>query len=157
MPVKFQNEKRSEMNKKLLLFFPYIAPAIGVIILLIIVYLVYNNLTKNSKRDDTLNNDIDENKLTYLKSQYLVFADTIETAIAGYGTDEQTIYNVFSQLENDNDVLELIQAFGKRWIINGLSLYYDASLPELLSYELTNEERSKLNQILSNKGIKTKF
>ena len=53
-------------------------------------------------------------KATYSNSEYDSFASTLETAMAGLGTDEQQIFTVFSSLRNDVDFIKLNQSFGIR-------------------------------------------
>jgi len=55
---------------------------------------------------------------TYMDSQYLMFADTLETAMDStwydWGTDELTVFGVMLKMKNDLDVNKLILAFGTR-------------------------------------------
>lgn len=92
---------------------------------------------------------------SYPELQYKIFADSIYQAgmIIG-GTDEDTIYNVFSNMKNDTDVAKLIIAFGKRRIEFS---FMDGTLAEFLTSELDSDEMKKINKILSSKGISYKF
>lgn len=83
---------------------------------------------------------------SYNKSKYDSLANTIETAIAGLGTDEQAIYDTFSELNNDVDFIELDKAFGTRdgedmrgWIKGDLS---SAEL-KTLNNQLNNQSITK--------------
>jgi len=86
---------------------------------------------------------------------YVGFADKIVSAsTTNFGTDEKAIYAVFTQLNNDIDVLKLVQAFGNRR--KEFSLFWD-SLAGYLAGELNGSEMSKINDILKSKGIRYRF
>lgn len=51
---------------------------------------------------------------SYNASKYESLANTLETAMKGWGTNEQTVFDVFSDLKNDIDFIELDKAFGIR-------------------------------------------
>lgn len=53
-------------------------------------------------------------KATYPRSQYTAWADAMEAAMDGAGTDEDVIEDVAFKMMNDADVLELKSAFGVR-------------------------------------------
>lgn len=85
-------------------------------------------------------------------SQLTILANRLEQAAKGAGTDEDAIYAVFNQMNNTADVYALIAAYGTR---DG------QDLPTMIRSELTDmwpyREISKLNQILTNKGIAYQF
>jgi hypothetical protein len=81
---------------------------------------------------------------TYTDAQYKQMADSIEVAVRGLGTDEQTIYNVFYKMEKNVDVLMLKKAYGIRFT------------NEDLRTSILNDGKSLLkavNVILVNKGL----
>lgn len=100
-----------------------------------------------------------ENKgqqLTFPKSNYFTFADQLDQAFQYAGTDEQSIYNIFSKMKNDLDILELNNAFGKR------SIYFfgigdDLTLPKAIREELDQDEISVINKMLYAKKIKYRY
>lgn len=51
---------------------------------------------------------------SFTPSQMKIFADTLDTAMRGAGTDEQAVLSVFAKMQNDLDILLLIDAFGVR-------------------------------------------
>ena len=71
-----------------------------------------------------------------------------------WGTDEQAIYDVFNQMKTNLDVALLIKAFGKRRLEFSTQ---DMELGGHLSNDLDSSEISKLNDILSSKGITYRF
>lgn len=85
-------------------------------------------------------------------SQLTILANRLEQAAKGAGTDEDAIYAVFNQMNNTADVYALIAAYGTR---DG------QDLPTMIRSELTDmwpyREISKVNQILTNKGISYQF
>lgn len=89
---------------------------------------------------------------SYQNTQYQIFADSLSAAMAYWGpanTDEKAIKNVFSQMNNNADVLKLIAAFGVR---------DDWGLSKWLTYELNDEDKEKnVNSVLRSKGITYQF
>jgi hypothetical protein len=89
---------------------------------------------------------------SYQNTQYQIFADSLSAAMAYWGpvnTDEKAIKNVFSQMNNNADVLKLISAFGVR---------DDWGLSKWLTYELDDDEKEKnVNSVLRSKGITYQF
>lgn len=80
---------------------------------------------------------------TYGAQQYLNFAESLFTAMDGVGTNESSIKRVMEQMKTYDDVLALIQAYGKRkwskwelWDINPKPM----TLAEALESELSSTE-----------------
>jgi hypothetical protein len=71
-----------------------------------------------------------------------------------WGTDEQAIYDVFNLMKNNIDVALLIKAFGKRRVEFSTQ---DQELGAHLSNDLDSSEITKINNILSSKGITYRF
>ena len=104
---------------------------------------------------------------TYLATNYSQFADKIyEAGCAGlfcYGTDEQAIYDVFDNMQNDLDVLLLVKAFGMRQPRGTICVPIpgtgecDYSLSQWLETELESDEFKNINDILSKKSITYRF
>jgi hypothetical protein len=135
------------------------------IVIAVIIYLFYDLFLKKNTdeiKDAEIDKELKENSLTYPKSQYYTFADTIESASANAGTDENAIFNVFKKLKNNNDFLMLEKAFGRRVYTGelfgaqfGMLDYSEGdTLNQWLTNELDQDEISDLNKMLSRKGIK---
>jgi hypothetical protein len=92
---------------------------------------------------------------SYSSATYSQLADKIYTAVMyTWGTDEQAIYDAFNLMKNNIDVAMLIKAFGKR------RLEFSTQTAEIgahLSNDLDSSEISKINSILSSKGITYRF
>lgn len=103
-------------------------------------------------------------------SQFENFSQTIVTAIDGCGTDEDAIYNVFEQLNNDADIRQLIMTFGVRytqpcaatapisysiWLVNDKA--FGGPLGAFLRYDLSDTEIGHVNSILRGRGINYQF
>jgi hypothetical protein len=80
---------------------------------------------------------------SYGAQQYLNFAESLFTAMDGVGTNETSIKRVMEQMKTYDDVLALIQAYGKRkwskwelWDINPKPM----TLAEALESELSATE-----------------
>ncbi len=91
-------------------------------------------------------------KATYSKSQYNTFADQLEAAMRGWGTDEETIWMVLRKIKNDIDFINLDQAYGLR--------ESDGRMWDLATWmrgDLSTNEIKKANSILSNNGVTKQF
>lgn len=83
-------------------------------------------------------------KPTYTDASYKIAADKLYVAMKGMGTDEASIFEVFSKMKNDADMIKLELAFGVRD-------NYD--LTAWLKGDLSAADIATLNQLLINKGI----
>lgn len=100
----------------------------------------------------------DTKKLTYPKTQYKAWADTLTEAWYQYpfglGTVEETVYNIIRKLKTNNDWLELQKAYGVRPYYYGGFKYDDFNLVEAITFEdEEGEMRKKINAIFASKGI----
>jgi len=100
----------------------------------------------------------DSKKLSYPKTQYKAWADTLEEAWYEYpfglGTVEETVYNIMRKLKTNNDWLELQKAYGVRTYYSGGFAAGNKNLVESITIEDEGGEmRKKINQILKSKGI----
>lgn len=96
--------------------------------------------------------------LSYEDSQFTGWANTLQTAMEGAGTDENTIYNVFRKLQHTTDLLYLIKKFGhrdKKNMIGRVKGTWDLS--QWITDEMDAEELDKLNKILIDKTIRYQF
>jgi hypothetical protein len=91
-------------------------------------------------------------KPTYDSYDYLKFADKLETAMSGAGTDEDAIFSVFYLMKNDLDIFKLVQSFGTR-----SSYLSSGNLDQWINDDLSSEYLTKLNNVLAKKGIKYRF
>lgn len=55
-----------------------------------------------------------QTRASYSPSEMKTFADKLEKAMAGVGTDEDAVSDVMKKMNNDLDILLLIQSFGVR-------------------------------------------
>lgn len=130
-----------------------------------VIYAVYKlskNFSPEQQRsqeekqeiESELQKEVKKNPLSFPLSQYKSWADQIEVAGFGLGTDEDAIYSIFRKLKNNADYLALKQAWGKPtrktydWAVP-----LDYSLSQFLRYEMSDSEITKLNNILQSKGI----
>lgn len=133
--------------------FLWIYLGIFLLIVFVIVYFLGRSIGKKQQGSQLLD-EIKNDNLTYQKSQYIVFADKLYSAMIGFGTDEDSIYSVFRKMNTDDDVKQLIVAFGSKRIeftIGG------STLAEWLVTELSESEMTELNNILSQRNINFSF
>jgi cell division protein FtsL len=122
----------------------------------------YSTWTHNQDVNTAFDNAIQKqesegNTPSFSDAEYIQFANMIEQATNGVGTDKQIIYGVFEKMKNTADVLKLMQTYGKR--MNDLFFVPMGrfSLSEILISELSTSERATLNAKLSKKGITISF
>ncbi len=93
-------------------------------------------------------------KKSFSPSQYEAFANQLFYALDGGGTDEPAIFNVFSQMKNDLDVIELERVFGFRASEKWYNTSDKYSLGEWLRSDMEQDEMDQyVNAPLREKGI----
>jgi hypothetical protein len=94
-------------------------------------------------------------KPSYPDSMYSQWSNAITSAgFNTFGTDEQTIYDIFKKMNNNADIAKLIIAFGEQRVEFSLQ---SVALGAWLSSELNSSEMAVINKILSDKKITYKF
>lgn len=79
-------------------------------------------------------------------------------AFSGSGTDEEAVYDVFTDVQNDADFNNLLTKFGTRTIKGGFFTdTYKGSLRGIIKNEMEKSEIEYLNQILEGNGVSKKF
>lgn len=105
---------------------------------------------------DTLNQN-PATRSTISKAQAQSFAQSLFTAMDGYGTDEDAIIGVFKNLKNDADFAMVSNAYGIREVSSGAwnpEPNYKGSLSGALTSELSQSWKDEINKILAGKKIK---
>jgi len=123
----------------------------GVIIAVALIAFFIYKWIKNSDSNKWLKNQsklISKGNLTYDITDYQNYANKLYTAMKGPGTDEATIYLVFNQMSNVDDIRQLVNAFG---------LQGDKTLQQWLLSDLSKSELARLNNILKAKSINYTF
>jgi hypothetical protein len=102
---------------------------------------------------------VNTSKLTYDNSQYLTFADSLHTALKtifglGIGEDTETVYGIMKKMKTDDDVKQVIGAFG----LKSQEFYFTGTgLAAWMTNALDSEEIQKVNSILAASNIKYSF
>lgn len=113
------------------------------------------NQSASDELDKLNNNPSTKQKISNYQAEQL--ANKIFTAMDGYQTDEETIYNAFYQLKNNADFLAVSKAYGTRTISSGQWNFvrdFKGTLTQCLNDELDSGERYKVNKILKAKNIR---
>lgn len=94
--------------------------------------------------------------LSYPLSQYMTWADQLETDMQYMGTYPDDIYSIMEKMKTNGDVLQLIKAFGKRdiYFFGGANNF---TLPQALTDELSEGWITEINELFSSKGIVYRF
>jgi hypothetical protein len=89
---------------------------------------------------------------------FKAMADSIYEAMDGYGTSFQLIINEFAKLNNNFDFDALYRAYGTRTVSSGAGNVFvsdfTGDMLGALKYDLSANEISKINTLLSSKNIK---
>ncbi len=123
---------------------------------------VFGNYSDEKELVENINSEQKELKkkgmtLSYSLYTYKSDAEILKNAMGRLGTDEDSIYRVFSKMNNDLDVSELFKQFGTHlYAITPINFQY-LDLNGWISEELNNKEITKLNQILANNNITYRF
>lgn len=99
---------------------------------------------------DKADSRIDSKKLTYPSDTYTRYAKRIHEAIDNgwYNVNETRVINTFKKLENNDDVEQLIAAFGRK---DG------DTLSDWLYWGLNDDEIEQINSYFQSKGIGYQF
>jgi len=132
--------------------------------------LKINLKESDSASDDLRRLEAQGVKPTLNNSQIMTIINSLKDAMNGCGTSEQRVYDNFSKLNNDADVLLLLKLWQvqyyepcsatspisyARWMFNDKA--FGGNLSEWLNYDMTTTEIKQINSILAKKGIKHKF
>lgn len=99
-------------------------------------------------------NPVNSGNLTHNSAWYRNAADVLFNAMDGAGTDEDAIYSIFREIDNQDDWNELVRKYGSRTLSKGpLMGSLPGTLQVHLKYELTQSELNQCKNILS--GIDT--
>lgn len=153
---------------------------IGVFLLLVILALAVRRMIRKVKaesKDDDYLDLVSENivtaNLSYSEVDYATMADALEqhfsdTGVSGgmFGVNQKGIYEIMGRMKTNDDVHKLIEVFGTRdfkdvsmtgAMFSFLVKERTCTLPEAITYMLTNGERRKVNDILEKNGLTYKF
>jgi len=141
-----------------------------VLVILIIIYKLYQKFKRDIKgsiRNSQIEHDIKDivntqgsdpgaqvtsNVRTYNDADYKLMAESLFEAMDGLGTDENSIFTILSSLRTKADWYALVDAFGTRKTSSMWS-DFEGTLTKWLSDELSDSEKTRVNQILSKFGI----
>lgn len=128
-----------------------LAGSILLIIIAVVVILVVKRKNATKEQDAYIKDvekSIDKNDLTYTNAEYTQFVNKLYSAMKGIGTNENAIYDVFSQMMTESDVKKLISMYGSK---DGMTLQ------QWLIDDLSNRELQKVNDILAKNNINFSF
>lgn len=144
-------------------------------------YSIYRGIKRRQEEQDLLkaaqaaNNELAQlanQGITpsYNDSQFEAFSVAIDGAVAGCGTDEEAVFNVFRAMRNEADIRKLISVFGVRyftpcvysdpvsysiWLANHQA--YPGDLASFLATDLSSSDIREINEILRGNGIGYQF
>lgn len=156
----------------------------GILITIAVIgggYLIYRNMKKNQELNQAnQQGTAAAQELAALAAQGITpsmsvsqsegLCQQLVQAMTGCGTDEDSVYAVFQQMQSKADVLQLVNTFGVRyyqpcvwtspvsyaiWQANDQA--YGGGLSTWLGYDMSTSEIGKINAILTGKGIDYSF
>jgi len=124
-----------------------------VLVLIVLALKFFRSFLENSKiKSESLGEELALEaqgvQQSYSTAKYKQFANKLYVAFDGMGTDENAVYSVFGQMNNDLDIIKLNTAFG---------IKEETDLTGWILSELSSSELMKLNNILANKGINHQY
>lgn len=132
--------------------------AIGILIIIFFTInkiLIKLGIVKSAKQleQDKLAERLETNKyfnpLTQKKENFKklsvieanTYAERLHKAIKGFGTDEESVYSIFSTLPNKNSISQISEAY---------YLKYNKDLLSDINNDLNTKEKAKLQSIINN-------
>ena len=136
--------------------------AISVIAVLLILRKSLTDLFTDPPQSSLDDLQVNSSDLTYIASQYDIWADGLYQAMTDTGTQRTEIREVFEQMVTESDVAALINAYGTRQLyVLGIPAGLPKSLPQALTTELDSSwfgfDISDLNELLAEKNISIRF
>ncbi len=124
----------------------------GIAALVVVIIVLLINKLKPAE-DVTKNIKLDASKLSYNNTQYVLYASQLYTAMAGAGTDTDTIMRVLGALYTSEDWNALLKAFGTRSIKKWWGYSFSGTLIDWLTDELSAKELQAVNEVLAKIGV----
>jgi len=126
-----------------------VAVVVTVIVIVVCInYAKIKNWISERKYENEIDAAIDSSNVCISAAMMRQYADRLYTAVKGWGTDEDAIYDVFGNFTTNDEIMQLIKIFGTR---GGMTL------PQWILDDMTAKERKKLNLILTNNGVSYQF
>ncbi|PLX06012.1 MAG: hypothetical protein C0596_16090 [Marinilabiliales bacterium] len=128
------------------------------IIFIVIVLIIFKNrlaaFIQRMMHRDVQKIDVDQTNLSYEKGEYYSMCSTLESAMNGTGTKEDSIYDVMTRLRSQDDWNFLQKCFGTRKKDGG-TFFADLTgdLKSWLADDLTGSELQEVRDILRGSGI----
>lgn len=109
---------------------------------------------KETEREEALKDSIDWTNISYSKSQYNSFCETIHTGLFGnpLTEDERVVWSVFKKMKTNDDVKCLKLFYGRR---SAGTLFFpkQSTLSEALAEVFSANELNTCNYLLKQNGI----
>lgn len=123
--------------------------ALVVLTIVIILVVVFTKKSRSKEKENKeyekdLNEDIKGGSVTLSSARAKQIADSIYTAVKGFGTDEEAIYSALMNIKTNADFQYVVQKFGIR---------DDETMIQWLTGDLSSSERKQCNEILSGNGV----
>lgn len=149
-------------------WFTNLSPLMQFVVAILVLFVIYYVLKNGSSFFQTLSQKAQLDgetkayekqgmKRSYTDSQYASFATKLYNAMDGMGTSEDAIMSVFSQMNNDIDIINLEKKFGLRASSYAFGFGTPTDLQDWLSSDLSDSALAELNNILASKGINRSY
>lgn len=137
-------------KKQLIKYAVIIIAVIAVIVTAIVLWKKFKSNIEDGITEKQLEHinslEIDDTQISIPQTEMNNLVAKLKTAFGkyGWGTDEQIVYDVFECINNRDELLSLITAFG---------VHESHTLTEWMNKELNYKELAHVQEILSSKGI----
>lgn len=143
----------------------FITAAVLAVIVMVVWLVKKLKKSAQEKGAQTIKDSTNQSNLSYELAQYVQFADALEKYLndkslrSGLGgAYEKGIYGVMENMENDDDVKQLIVAFGTRKMRKVFDLFSDNyTLTSAIPHFLSKSEVERINEILKSNNVNFKF
>ncbi|GEM_PF-6643647 len=129
-----------------------------IVISILVILLMKNKIAaiwKTLFHNDVAKMDYNASNLSFSETEYFSMCSTLEAAMNGTGTQDESIMMVMRRLNTQDDWTFLQKSFGTRKKDGG-TFFSDITgdLKAWLSDELDGDEMEEITQILQSKGIR---
>lgn len=138
------------------------------VIVIVAAVLIIRRVRRKSESEkgiEEVGKTIQTENLTYELPQYSTFADDIESNLSDkgitaglLGVNQKGVYEVFGKMKTNDDVKQVIVAFGTRKFRKAYTFgRHDCTLSQALSLLMTTGEIRNINEILKENNITYQF
>jgi len=99
-------------------------------------FRIYKYVKANKETEDTGHeSEIDKNEgFSYSESQFKIWADALNEAFFGIGTDQDKVVQIIKRMQTKNDFYKLVDVYGKRTILPTVPFVFTPEKGDLIKH-----------------------